>query len=166
MDLIATALSNLPNSVLGKYREGVTMTEADMDTSKKLDAYISLYKTQMEHFRNTVQIEWRVTFAAWTLLVALTYAVADKGIQLPGLAWTVLLVPILHTFWLCLIQGSEDVDKSLWVSYRRKALDILGCPATNTDSWTKRPVWKHAIWILLESGVTLLLSLVALSLLR
>jgi hypothetical protein len=38
---------------------------------KKLDAYLSLYKAQMEHFRNTVQTEWRVSFAAWALLAAL-----------------------------------------------------------------------------------------------
>ena len=134
----------------------------DVSPEKKLDAYLSLYKAQMEHFRNTVQTEWRVTFAAWTLLVVLIYAAADKGIRLPDLAWTVFVLPVLHIVWLYLIQGSEDVDKSLWVSYRRKALDLLGHPAASgLDSWTKRPVWKHLIWILLEFGVTLLLAIVA-----
>jgi len=135
----------------------------DLSPEKRLDAYLTLYKAQMEHFRNTVQIEWRVTFAAWTLLVILTYAAAEKGIRLPGFAWAVFVVPALHLVWLYLIQGSEDVDKSLWVSYRRKALDLLGRPAESVplDSWSRRPVWKHSIWILLEFGVTLLLALVA-----
>jgi len=139
------------------------MTEANVSADKRLDAYMGLYKTQMEHFRNTVQIEWRVTFAAWTLLVVLSYAAADKGIRLPGLAWLVFVVPVLHIVWLYLIQGSEDVDKSLWVSYRRKALDLVGYPAarTDVDFWTKRSAWKHSIWIVLECGVTALLAVVA-----
>lgn len=134
-----------------------------LDDKKKLDAYLDLYKAQMEHFRNTEQIEWRVTFAAWTLLVALIYAAAAKGIRLPGMAWIVFVVPLFHICWLYLIQGSEDVDKSLWVSYRRKALDLLGHSTSSghLDSWRRRPLWKHSIWILVEAGVTLVLALVA-----
>lgn len=135
----------------------------DVSLDKKIDAYLSLYKAQMEHFRSTVQIEWQSSFAAWTLLAVLIYGAADKGIRLPGLAWVVFALPALHIVWLYLIQASEDVDKALWVSYRRKALDLLGYPADSrdVDSWTKRPVWRHSIWILLEFGVTLVLATVA-----
>jgi hypothetical protein len=137
--------------------------ENTVSADKKVDAYLSLYKAQMEHFRNTAQVEWRVTFAAWTLLVVLIYVAADKGIRLPDLACIVFVLPTLHIIWLYLIQGSEDVDKSLWVSYRRKALDLLGYPSNSpkVDSWKARPVWKHTIWILLEFGVTLVLAFVA-----
>jgi hypothetical protein len=139
----------------------------DVSPDKKLEAYLTLYKAQMEHFRHTSQIEWRVTFAAWTLLVVLTYAAADKGIRLPGFAWIVFVVPVLHIVWLYLIQASGDVDKSLWVSYRRKALDLVGYPPASqtVDFWTRRSIWRHSIWILLEFGVTLLLATVAWSVL-
>lgn len=135
----------------------------EVSPEKKLEAYLCLYKAQMEHFRNTVQTEWRVTFAAWTLLAVLIYAAADKGIRLPGLAWMVLVLPALHVVWLYLIQSSEDVDKSLWVSYRRQALDLLGHPpvSKDVDAWKMRAAWRHSIWILLEFGVTLLLAIVA-----
>jgi hypothetical protein len=79
------------------------------------------------------------------------------------MAWIVFALPTLHIIWLYLIQGSEDVDKALWVSYRRKALDLLEYPSDSphVDSWKARPVWKHSIWILLEFGITLLLAFVA-----
>lgn len=41
-----------------------------MDETQRsvLDAFLTLYKQQMEHFRHTQQLEWKANFGIWTLL--------------------------------------------------------------------------------------------------
>ena len=65
---------------------GLLVEESKTTAEKRLDGYVALYKAQMEHFRKTVELEWRVTFAAWTLLGVLIYAAAEKSIHFPRLA--------------------------------------------------------------------------------
>ena len=123
-------------------------------------------KMQMEHFRSMVQVEWKVTFAAWTLLVALSYAAAKENIQLSNIPWAVFIIPALHIVWLILIHRSQAADKYLWVQFRRKALDELDHGSTKYDYWDGSFSIKNVIWMILEVGVTILLAIATWNLLK
>jgi len=135
----------------------------DDHSEEKLDAYLSLYRGQMEHFCRRVRNEWRITFTAWALLVALIYGAVEEGFRFPGLAFLVFLLPIVQVAWLYFIHGSEGIDKSQWVSHRREALRLLGRPGEleDVDTWLKRSEWKTLVWFMLESGMTVFLAVVA-----
>ena len=140
------------------------MEAVPLDDKGRIDAYLTMYKAQMEHCRTTMDIEWRVTFAAWTLLAGIAYGAAKEGVHLPpAIAWAVLLVAPAHLVWLVMIHRSEDFDKKLWSEYRAKVLALLGESTRDATAavWTVRGLARHAAWLSVEVGMTALLTVIA-----
>jgi len=148
---------------------------SNLTVSAKVDAYLKMYEAQMVNYRATVQIEWRVTIAAWTLLTAISYGAVHENIRLPGYAWVVLLMAPAHLTWLLMIHASEDADKALWVRFRTEALRLLENVKESREAgtlphgfgvWTRRSLLRHLGWLWAEFGMTLLLTVLAWQLLR
>lgn len=144
------------------------MTEADGQKEKSLDAYISLYKQQMDRFSNTQTVEWKANFGIWALLAGAIYFAAQKSVSAPK-GWVILVlccVFVVHFTWLRLIHDSQQLDKDLFSLYRRRAAQILGCEKEQEDllarsKWYRRP-WvrlRELVWTCLEVGMTGLLCL-------
>lgn len=135
-----------------------------MDDKDRVEAYINLYKQQMERYKNTQNIEWKGNFGVWALLAGAIYLASGKEgatVPLSVAAPVLLLVIAIHLGWLISVHSSEEEDKKLWVQYRGKALRLLqhggGTQADGAD-WVKRPWYKELIWLVLEVGMTASLS--------
>ena len=138
-----------------------------MNEEQRVHALIELYKQQMERFHQTQQVEWKANFGIWTLLASASYLAAQGKFRIASscpyelsVVATLLLTIVIHGIWLRKIHESEGYDKRLWVEYRTEALEQL------RDS---RKVYQHekewgrsggaeAIWLVLEVGITCLLS--------
>lgn len=132
-----------------------------MDDKERVQAYISLYKQQMERYTKTQDIEWKGNFGIWTLLAGAIYLAATRPTTISRpLAGSVLIVlTALHCGWLWAVHSSGEIDKGLWVEYRGKALLLLDA-RSSASSKHKRPFWKELVWLCLEVGVTAVLSLI------
>jgi hypothetical protein len=148
--------------------EGGLVTEADGNKDKSLDAYISLYKQQMDRFNNTQDVEWKANFGIWALLAGAIYFAAQKSVTVPK-GWVVLVLccaVVVHYVWLRLIHDSQQLDKDLFSLYRRRAAQILECEKEQEDllsrsKWYRKP-WvrvRELVWTCLEVGMTGLLCL-------
>jgi hypothetical protein len=129
-----------------------------MDEKVKVEAYISLYKQQMDRFSKTQDVEWKGNFGVWALLAGAIYFASGKdGISI-SLIWVAAILTVLffvHLGWVFTVHSSERDDKERWDRYRGKALDILW-PGHGEEPF-KYSRWKEVWWLLLEGGMTLLL---------
>jgi hypothetical protein len=134
-----------------------------MDDKDKVQAYISLYMQQMERYNKTQDIEWKANFGIWTLLAGSIYLAAkERVIVSPCLTAIVLAVLVsVHFGWLLAIHSSEAFDKKLWVKYRNDALLLVHSGAKLVPD--VRPWYREPLWVLLEVGMTAVLSLVLFS---
>jgi len=131
----------------------------------KLDAYISLYKQQMERFNNTQGVEWKANFGLWALLAGAAYLVADKSIAISHWAAFLILnvVWMVHLLWLVFIHDSQQIEKDLFVLYREKAAKIVGCAEdqkkvlNNPQMFRENPGVRKSVWTSLEVAITFLL---------
>jgi hypothetical protein len=98
-----------------------------MEEKEQVQAFISLYKQQMERYGKTQDIEWKGNFGVWALLAGASYLAAKEPVTLSRCTTGVvlLLTVIVHGGWLLNVHSSERFDKRLWVEYRRRALDII-----------------------------------------
>lgn len=129
-----------------------------MEDKERVEAYISLYKQQMDRFSKTQDIEWKGNFGIWALLAGAIYLAAKEPINIPlSVAGIVLIVLVLvHLGWLSAVHYSERCDKRFWVEYRRRTLDII---QPNHGEPPFKYSWiREAFWILLEAGMTLILG--------
>ncbi len=137
-----------------------------IDAKAKVDSHLKLYERQMAHYENTQGIEWKISIGVWTLLAAAIYwaaqnAAAPKPFAVEScLVVVVFLFPLLHAVWLWRIHESEEFDKRLWSRYRTAARAILLSPdhVPEDEKESKRDVWDKLAWIVMESGVTLLMA--------
>ena len=137
-----------------------------MDEDKRVQAFIDLYKQQMERFRQTQEMEWKANFGLWTLLAGAIYLAKEKIIAIPTCpaAFFLLLVLGVHFGWLHRIHASQQFDKKLWVRYRREALSLLrvgqdSAVLEDEKQW-ETGLWTELTWRSLELGITLLLCAV------
>jgi hypothetical protein len=98
-----------------------------MDEEKQVEGFLTLYRQQMQSFRDTQGIEWKANFGVWTLLSGAIYLISQHPISLPRwlAALTCIGVILCHGWWLVKIHRSEQFDKKLWVRYRGEALQLL-----------------------------------------
>jgi hypothetical protein len=143
------------------------MSDKPMDDKDQVDAYINRYKQQMDRYSRTQEIEWKGNFGVWALLAGAVYfAGTNRSIAIPlcFIGPMLLVLTLVHMGWLLNIHSSERFDKKLWAEYRLRASQIIQPNAP--DEGTFKHSWiKEAVWILLEVGVTTLLSLALLALL-
>jgi hypothetical protein len=130
---------------------------------KRVEAFLSLYKQQMEHFHQTQGIEWKGNFGIWTLLAGAVYFAGQRSIGIPHLfaviALTLLI--LIHGCWLFKVHSSETEDKKFWARYRGEALQLIrgnqSLKEDEEEKKTKRSYSTEFIWLFLEVGVTILL---------
>jgi hypothetical protein len=137
-----------------------------MDEEKRVQAFIDLYKHQMERFRQTQDIEWKANFGLWTLLAGAIYLAKEKIIAILTcpLTFLLLFVLLVHVGWLQRIHRSQQFDKKHWVRYRSEALSLLRVghdPAVFEDEkQAQTNLWTELTWRALEVGITFLLCAV------
>lgn len=146
-----------------------------MTDKEKADLLIELIKTQLDHFKQTRDLELKVSLALWTL-IAVTASFLYGKVRLTDLApiglfiLIAIIVFVGHVFlWLMPIQNSEDKDDYFINKYRDEVEGLTGLTIPK-QSLDKRPeiLWrlvKHLrkdgwSWILTESGITLSLLIV------
>jgi hypothetical protein len=131
------------------------MKEFQVTDDKKLEACLTLYKQQMEHYHKTQDIEWKGTFGAWTLVGAAVAATFQPTWHVPSGVWgfPILVVPLLHCVWLLTIHNSEEEDKVFWTKYRNEACALAGLQ--KEPDYPKRTWWNELTWLVTEAGITL-----------
>ena len=97
---------------------------------------------------------------------AVYFAGTSRNIAVPFcfIGPILLALTVVHMGWLLNIHSSERFDKRLWAEYRHRALQIIQ-PNVPDERAFKHSWIKEAVWILLEVGVTTILSLALLALL-
>jgi hypothetical protein len=133
-----------------------------LDPDKQLKAYLELYKQQMARFHQTQEVEWKANISIWSLLAAGIYLTKDKCLDIcPCLAWIlVLVVVVLHFWWLRLIHKSEQVDKNFWIRYRAEALKLVRGTLLDGEGEEhgNRSGFVEFLWLVPEVGMTVLLA--------
>jgi hypothetical protein len=137
-----------------------------MGEKDKVDAYINLYKQQMDRFGQTRDIEWKGNFGIWGLLAGAIYLAAKEHVRIA--LWVAICILaalwLVHLMWLLAVHASEHDDKERWNRYRSKALDIMW-PGHGEGPY-KINKWGEIRWLLLEAGITAILSCVLVMLLQ
>ncbi len=126
---------------------------------ERVQAYLNLYKQQMDRFRQTQEVEWKANISLWTLLAGAVYLARDHHLAIPHcISYTAaLVVALLHGCWLCQVHSSAQIDKILWTRYRSEALLLLRGSLRKHEEEVVERKWAPS-WLLLEIGVTLILA--------
>ncbi len=100
-----------------------------MDEKEKIGHLLELYKIQMEHFERTRDIEFKVNIAFWTLIALAGKFGYDHGILKTYSDWGYLIFAGLtigmHSFWMILIQLSEEKDLNIRKQYKSKIHEMV-----------------------------------------
>ena len=147
--------------------DGSTMIPKDV-----ADCLIELHKSQLDHFKQTREIEFKVNLALWTLIAVSGSFLSGKVHLSDASSWlifgiTALSVYLGHMFlWMMPIQNSEDTDDYFINKYRNEVEKIVGVSIAKSST-AKKPefLWKMVTglrkngwsWILAETGITLVL---------
>ena len=136
-----------------------------MEDELKVQCYSNLLQTQMDHFKQTREIEFKVNIAIWTLLALAGSFLYDKIIPGPlfwsGYAFISLALVAIHWGWMYLISLSQDDDKKLmdgWMSALPLADDGIDESQTDKkDTQRKMATSRFGYWIIVEVGFTILI---------
>ena len=138
-----------------------------MSAKDKASSLIALHNTQMDHFRQTRDLEFKVNLALWTLLV-LAGKFLYGTVLLDDLASYIIfsivaiVICLAHLFlWMMPIQNSEDTD-DYWIRQYRKAVENLtqtqlqkperkSCCLWRIQEILRKDGWS---WIIFEVGIT------------
>jgi hypothetical protein len=132
----------------------------ELPPEKQVQAYLELYKQQMERFHQTQEVEWKANISLWTLLAGAIYLAKDHCLGIPRCIayFAVFLIVVLHGCWLRKVHSSEQTDKIFWTRYRMEALMLLrGKNVHKDEEEVGQRKWAFA-WLSLELGMTLILS--------
>jgi hypothetical protein len=139
---------------------------------EKVDRYIHLMNFQLEHFKQTRSIEWRMNYALWALIAAAGYFMfgeiyLESCCSFGIYTLIALAIIVVHCRWKYCIQSSLDKDSVLYYQFRKRAIHIIGedpHDENDKDIYEKLPKphegtnWK---WIIIEVGVTCILLVIA-----
>ena len=145
-----------------------------MSNDDKAKHYLELAKLQMDHLRQTREIEFKVNLALWTAIV-LAGAFLTRYVEVEFTTWRYwyVLVALLiiggHMFlWMMPVQHSQDRDNDFITAYRQEVETLLlGEKKLTLPKDKRRPrwLWKGIgklrlsgwSWVLSEVGMTFLL---------
>jgi hypothetical protein len=88
----------------------------NMDDEKRVTAFIELYRQQMERYRQTQDVEWKVNLSIYASLAGAIYFIAQHPLQIGSCIAILLfliipgLIPFMHAWWLWKIHDSEQAD--------------------------------------------------------
>jgi hypothetical protein len=123
-------------------------------TEENKNAQIEIYKSEMERFNATREIQWKFNIAIWTLLaLAIEFFAANDKVCISCCLLIILLIicGVLHFIFIRLVQGSLRSSKNKWNEMRKK----LGETGENTN-WSQ----KDSLWVLFQIGITIILLIV------
>ncbi len=140
--------------------------------------FIELSQQLYKQFQDQRGLQWRVHITLWTFLAFIAYLSASTGkLHLGNFAAIILLTIPIHFIWLLKAHRGEVLDLNLSRRYRNEAEMILRSskstdnPSSNKYKsfeeeerskmilWIER-VFKHYIWwIIVDVGMTVLLSM-------
>ncbi|MBW2046147.1 MAG: hypothetical protein JRI96_14905 [Deltaproteobacteria bacterium] len=119
-----------------------------MENKEKAECLIELCKIQMDHFRQTRDIEFKVNLALWTLVALGGKFFYDKIKLDTCCEWVIYIVfalAIIFThffFWMRPIQDSEDRDIRFIYQCREKLIE-----GESSD-------WRGGKWTYFEVAIT------------
>ena len=142
-----------------------------MTDKDKADCLIALHNTQMDHFKQTRDIEFKVNLALWVAVVLSGRFLYGK-VKLDVFGeWVIFIllsaiIILAHLFlWMMPIQNSEDKDDHFIRQYRSEVEELTGIQLQKQkDKWPPK-LWSMIdalrkdgwSWILFEVGITGLL---------
>ena len=136
-----------------------------MTDKEKADCLIELHKGQLEHYKDTRTIEFKVNLTFWSFIILAGYYVKKEIVFNPWVNTWHLIIYVLCSlivilvylfFWIKPIQKSEDMDDFFVNEYRsevEKLTDIKIKP------YNKRKRNKNH-WVLFMTGITAFLLIV------
>lgn len=152
-----------------------TKNTVEMTDKEKADCLLELHKTQLSHFSQTRDIEFRVNIALWTLIAAGGSFLYGKVHLNDDVSYSIYVIVSLAIFlghlflWMMPIQNSEDTDDYFINQYRTQIEKLVGI-SIESSFQIRRPriLWGLIkslrkdgwSWILAETGITLALLVV------
>ena len=142
-----------------------------MEDKQKAECLIELCKTQMDHFRQTRNIEFKINLALWTLIVlGGKFLYCKVKLLDPWYGWIIyllsaLVIVLFHLCWMVSIQNSEDKDDHYINQYRSIVEELGGVNLKKIEFQKPKllPKWlwpSRRSWIFLETGITGMLLIV------
>jgi len=139
-----------------------------MTDKEKAYCFIELYKEQMNHFKQTRDIEFKVNIAFWTLIVLAGYflnlIISSRSYSNFNCFYIIIALLFLacHLFlWLLPISRSEKIDLHYIKEYRDKIEDLAGEKPTPYYGETKDGQERRIMsWMICEATITCLLLIV------
>jgi len=139
-----------------------------MNDKEKAECLIELHKVQMDHFRQTRDLELKVNIALWTVLVLAGNFLYQSKIYLSGNSWILFLIFGIGVYighlvmWMMPIQKSEDTDDYYIRQYRNEIQKLCNVEITEMKPFEPRWAWWLPVtlrssgwsWILGEAGLT------------
>ena len=138
-------------------KDHVSMTDKE-----KADCLIELHKSQLDHFKQTRDIELKVDIALWTLIIASGSFLYGKIYLTDPASRTIyqliaFVIILGHTFlWKEPIQNSEDIDDYFINQYRNEVEKLTGVLINKPAKRLRKSGWP---WILVGIGITTALLL-------
>lgn len=133
-----------------------------MTDKEKADSLIELHKEQMNHFRQTRDIEFKINIALWTIIILAGYYLdtkisLDKNIcQLILYIIVSFIITLCHYFlWLSPIARSQRADDHFINEYRHKVEDL-----TQIQIKPFKGIRSIKSWIFFETAITFLLLII------
>ncbi len=142
---------------------------SQMTDNEKAGHLVVLLEHQLDHFKQTREIEFKVNLAFWTAIAVTGAFLYREGLRLSSCCDTIVysLVAFLVWFahvilWMVPIQYSEDTDDHFINQYRWQVESLCGFSPKQRDPgwfWSgyKQIRTGGVSWVLAETWVTLFL---------
>jgi len=146
--------------------------DKSMTDKEKADCMIELHKSQLDHFMQTREIEFKVNLSLWTLIILAGYFLYGKIhlnclLSISIYSVLALLLYFMHIFlWMMPIQKSEDTDDHYIREYRNKVQELIKVTLAEPEPkkhlvflWNWHYKWRTDgwSWIFAETGITFIL---------
>ncbi len=131
-----------------------------VDQKRQYDALQTLEEQSWAEFKEKTQLEWRLSFGYWTVLVTaigsiLAGKAADQTFSLPVSILVVIctFLLLLHMWFLQWIQKSLGITRRYLYKIRIKMFNIVGLkmPDPSRETWWKQPS------LYIQLGITIIL---------
>ena len=125
----------------------------------KTDVYIELYKGQLEKFKHTQNIQWKMNISLWASILGGANFLVKYNIVLENYKKWIILISLtsLHFLWTYFIEQSLTTDKNYFVKYRNLA-DSSAKESANKNVKKKDKVELPIKWVFLQVLFTIMLT--------
>lgn len=142
------------------------------DSDKKAMVFVELCKFQVEKFHKSREIEWKMNFSLWTLIVLAGGGLLGRYKPHDFLIPIIIasIITVIHFSWLWKMQWSQEVDFNYFEEYRGEVEKAAtGVKLNHVDKrlvpWCppfSRLCESRLLWTIGDAGVTAFLFVVTL----